>query len=75
MATMTQRRYVRLLAVQLRAAMADRGLTIRDAAELSGVPKTTLHKIISHRPRAAQAYTVQRLCEALEVEPPKIFAK
>lgn len=73
MATMTQRRYVRLLAAVIRAAMADRGLTIRDAADLSGVPKTTVHKIISHRPRAAQAYTVQRLCEALEVEPPRIF--
>lgn len=73
MATMTQRRYVRLLAVAIRDAMRERGLTIRDAAQLSGVAKTTLHKIISHRPRAAQAYTVQRLCEALGIEPPKIF--
>ena len=72
---MSQHRYVRLLAVAIRSAMRDRGLTIRDAAELSGIPKTTLHKIIAHRPRAAQAYTVQRLCESLGIEPPKIFGK
>jgi predicted transcriptional regulator len=72
---MTQRRYVQLLATTIRAAMRERGLTIRDAADLSGIPKTTVHKIISHRPRAAQAYTVQRLCESLGIELPKIFGK